>query len=407
MLGDLSQEMVGTNPEYLPIVDHSWLEPEAYDNYPSDNNPVRIQPKLAELWGQDESTGINLVPNLSVQALGQKSAGDGFDSTEVVREAKKAMMMGLEGKALTAYIRSRFKSDQIEMAKEALQEISKEQGLLGNVYIDASAFSSATDAENFLTQHRNRLARDIVINDSKLSSDVVSFLASKFHKNVVASIEYNEDIFKKYKAHLVDLGNIDSDHVIDSKEALRQAFLMKPASYKPVSAKKTKKISKDRVSDELAKNAQEQDIQKRLANEEMLFSKIRPIIVFAREQRSIGKTGNNLKEVLKKKFASNDLKEAIKYLALVISGKDMTGEVDNLVAAKRVPRKIGLDLKDILKKYPVKSAQYGDAKTVNTSAGVPGYFHALTGEEGSEGMVEHKETAVKLLKKGKSLEQVM
>ena len=406
MLGDLSQDIIGTDPKYLPIVDHSWLKPEVYDNYPSDNNSVRIQPKLAELWGQDESTGINLVPNLTVQSLGQRSAGEEVDGIEVVREAKKAMMMGLKGRSLTAHIRARFASNQIETAKEALQKVSEEQGLLGNVYIDASAFSSATDAERFLIQHRNRLARDIIVNESGLSVDVVAFLANKFHKNVVASIDYNESLFKKYKAHLVDIGNIDSDFVIDSKEALRQAFLAEPVTDQPVTAKKVKEISEERISEELIKNAKEQEIVDRLANEEMLFREVRPIIVFAREQLYKGKTGNNLKEVLKKKYASGDLKKAVKYLAIVLPSQDMGGEVDRLVAAKRLPRKIGLDLKKLLKEFPIKEAQFEDTRESNSAVGVPGYFHALTGEKNAEDMSKHREAALGLLRKGKTLEQV-
>lgn len=403
-LGDLNQDIIGTDPKYLPIIDQSWLKPVTYDNYPSDNNPVRIQPKLAELWGQNESTGINLVPNLTVQSLGQRSAGE-IDGSEVIREAKKAMMMGLKEKSLTAHIRARFTPDQIEAAKNELQKVSKEQGLLGNVYIDASAFSSATDAERFLIQHRNRLARDILINESKLNPEVVAFLASKFHKNVVANINYDEALFKKYKAHLVEMGKITHSHIIDSKETLRQAFLADPIQEEPVKAKTEKKVSEEKISEELLKNAEEQDITDRLAKEEILFHEIRPIVVFAREQRSKGKTGNNLKEILRKKYASDDLNKAVKYLAFIIPGEDMSEEIDKLVAAKRVPRKIGLDLKKILKANPVKEIQFKDERQPK-SGGVEATLYPLMGNKNPDNMGEYRSAAVDMLRRGKTLEQV-
>ena len=66
MLGDLSNDLIGTNPVYPKIVNHDWLSPQNYDNYPSDNNPVRVIPKLSEMWNH-EGSGIRLVPNTSTQ----------------------------------------------------------------------------------------------------------------------------------------------------------------------------------------------------------------------------------------------------------------------------------------------------------------------------------------------------
>ncbi|MBE3086364.1 MAG: hypothetical protein IMZ64_09140, partial [Bacteroidetes bacterium] len=74
--GDLCSDIVGTNPVYPEIVDHSWLDVDLskYDNYPSDNNPVRVVPKLHDLWNHAAQTGINLVPNATVRPLGVRSS---------------------------------------------------------------------------------------------------------------------------------------------------------------------------------------------------------------------------------------------------------------------------------------------------------------------------------------------
>ena len=193
---DLNQDIIGTNPSFPKLVNHGWLtvDPKTYDNYPSDGNPVRIGPKLADLWDH-ENTGINLIPNQTVQQLCGVRAIDNTEAVAgVVREAKKAMMSGLNGSGLADHIRARFSSQDIAMARDALTQLSEEQGLLGNVYIDASAFSTAKEAEQFLTQHRTRLAQDIVLNEGKLTKSVVSFLANKFRKNVIRE-ESKEDVY--------------------------------------------------------------------------------------------------------------------------------------------------------------------------------------------------------------------
>ena len=354
MLGDLPQDIIGTNPTYPSVVNHDWLTPDpaSYDNYPSDNNSVRVLPKLADLWGTKESTGINLVPNTGAQPLACYAKEEKKDTEvvdEVVRDAKQAMMLGYKGKNFVDHLRSRHSSDSILKAKEALGKLSSEQGLLGNVYIDASAFSSAREAEEFLKLHRTRLAREIVVNASKVNGDVISLLASKFRKNVVASVTYNEDLFAQYKTHLVEAGRISKDFIIDSKESLRQAFLhvkIKEATTKV--AKGPVKISAEVANKELNLKGEKLANIDKLVKEELGFKTVRPIITFAREQLAKGKSRSDLKEMLGKKYAVEDLKQSAKYLAMVISTDGLIPEnVDKLVTANEIPDSIGEELKKL------------------------------------------------------------
>lgn len=387
MLGELPKDLIGTDPKYLPIANLDWLSVDIgkYDNYPSDNNSVRIQPKLADLWGHNKDTGINLIPNQTVQSL-KNAESTNVDSSvdEIAREAKKAMMFGLKGKELADHIRARFSANNIVMAKEAMEKLSEEQGLLGNVYIDASAFISAQDVEQFLNKHRNRLAQDIVINKSQLNPTVISFLASKFHKNVVANISYDKNLFEKYKTHLVGAGYIDKDFVIDSKETLRQAFLMEPMREKVTKTAKTiKRISKNEAVQEIVNRSERAAIQRKLASEEILFRNIRPILKFARQQLVKGKIGNDLKEILRGKYASDDLRDAAKYLALVISSQVTPEGIDKLVKSDRISEMIGDELKKLAKKYPLKPQVFGEQQKETKPVGVQGYFHALSGKSSS------------------------
>jgi hypothetical protein len=403
MLGNLPESIIGTTPSNPPVVNHDWLNPNPpnYDNYPSDNNSVRVLPKLAELWGTKESTGINLIPNQGVsQPCGCRSAVDVDAVDEIVRDAKQAMMLGYKGKDFVEHLRSRHSSEKILKAKDALEKLASEQGLLGNVYIDASAFASAREAEEFLKLHRARLARDIVVNAGKVSANVVSLLASKFRKNVVASVNYNEDLFNQYKTHLVEAGRIDKDFVINSKDTLRDAFLyVKP---KQVTAKATaQKVSGD-LSGKEFKN-EKLSSQAKLAQEELNFKVVRPIITFAREQLAKGKNKDDLKEMLRAKYAMNDLKQSGKYLAMVISEQGLTAEnVDKLVTANEIPYHIGEEIKKLGRQYPIKVVEAVEKK-VGRNIGQQGYFYNLTGKSAT---TEHHTTALEALRKGDSIQKV-
>ena len=400
MLGNLPESIIGTTPSNPSIVNHDWLNPNpvGYDNYPSDNNSVRVLPKLAELWGTKESTGINLIPNQGACTQSMPMASKN-DDDEVVQDAKQAMMLGHKGKELVAHLRSRHSSEKLLRAKDALEKLASEQGLLGNVYIDASAFSSAREAEEFLKLHRARLARDIVVNTSKVNADVISLLASKFRKNVVASVNYDESLFNQYKAHLVEAGRIDKDFVINSKETLRDAFLyVKP---KAVAKASVQKVSGD-LSGKEFKNEKLSN-QAKFAQEELDFKVVRPIITFAREQLAKGKAGSDLKEMLRTKYAMNDLKQSGKYLAMVISDQGLVAEtVDKLVTANEIPEYIGEELKKLGRQYPIKIVEAVEKK-VGRNIGQQGYFYNLTGKSAT---TEHHVTALEALRKGDSIQKV-
>jgi hypothetical protein len=399
MLGNLPESIIGTTPTYPPVVNHDWLNPQNYDNYPSDNNSVRILPKLADLWGTKESTGINLVPNQG--ACTQPGCMASTDNgEEVVRDAKQAMMLGYKGKDLVEHLRSRHSSDKLLRAKGALEKLSSEQGLLGNVYIDASAFASAREAEEFLKCHRVRLARDIVVNAGKVNADVIRVLASKFRKNVVANVSYNEDLFNQYKTHLVEAGRIGKDFIINSKETLRDAFLYEKPKQVVAKAAAPQKVSGD-LSGKEFKNERLSNLAE-AAQEELSFKTVRPIITFAREQLAKGKTKEDLKDMLRSKYATEDLKQSGKYLAMAISDQGLTSEkIDALVTANEIPEYIGEELKKLGRQFPIKVEEQVEKKARNI--GQQGYFYNLTGKSAS---TEHHEKAVEALRKGDSIKRV-
>ena len=199
---------------------------------------------------------------------------------------------------------------------------------------------------------------------------------------------------------MVEAGRIDKDFVINSKETLRDAFLyVKP---KQVVAKApAQKISGD-LSGKEFKN-EKLSSQAKFAQEELDFKIVRPIITFAREQLAKGKAKEDLKEMLRAKYAMNDIKQSGKYLAMVISDQGLITEtVDKLVTANEVPYHIGEELKKLGRQFPIKVVEATEKK-VGRNIGQQGYFYNLTGKSAT---TEHHTMALEALRQGSSIQKV-
>jgi len=410
--GDLCSDIVGTNPVQPPIIDHSWLDVDLakYDNYPSDNNPVRVIPKLNDLWENNGAqTGANLVPNCQVQPLGVRSSNGTKEAHQVVKEAKKAIMSGLKGKALSQHLRARFASKHIKMAQDELKKIAEEVGLLGNVYIDASAFDSYQEAEQFLNQHRNRLARDILMETDGIHINTISLLASTFHKNVVSSINYDETLLEKYRNHLVQAKRIPADTIIASKEDLRDAFLYVAKKAAPVVAepKSEKKMAEEQKQEIMSKLSEEKALKAAEEKDMLLLPKIYPIAAFVQESLSKGKKASAVKELVKAKFAMADIQVASEALGVVLSKAGLSEEnISKLIKAGEITLTLGEKLKEIGQKYVAKEVQTFDGGNVTEkSVGVQGYEYSLSGKKSSKNET-YRNAAVEAIQKGIDLERV-
>lgn len=412
---DLNPDIIGTNPTYPKIVDHDWLKPDPtlYDNYPSDNNSVRIVPKLSDLWNHKPS-GITLIPNQTVQPLVNpihNSSGKTASEikNEVIREAKKAMMIGLTGRDLANHLRSRFIPEEIVIAKDSLTELSQECGLLGNIYIDASAFTSAKEFEQFMAQHRTRLAQDIVINESKITPDAIKILASKFRKNVISSVNYDKDTLEKYRNHLIASGKISNDYVVDSKESLRKAFSEQIVT-NIVAEKQEKKVDKKELFEGLQKQQGWNEASEKEASEDLSFRKILPILDFTRSQLVKGKNGSDLKEMLRKKYSSEDICESTKYLNIITAelkgGSFNTEAVDSFIKNGTITDFAGSELKKLAQKYNYVKQEYSLPK-VEHQVGIVAQLHALNGNtviaNNNESYIK---AATEALKKGYDVEVI-
>ncbi|MBE3085436.1 MAG: hypothetical protein IMZ64_04390, partial [Bacteroidetes bacterium] len=277
------------------------------------------------------------------------------------------------------------------------------------VYIDASAFSSYGEAEKFLSQHRSRLARDILLNTEGLNPHVVSMLASNFHKNVVSIIDYNEATLKKYRDHLVQAKRISEDMVIASKEDLRKAFLYE----KPQEVVEVSEVSVKRVSEDQAKRITEQIFHDRAVSDcetrdSILLSKVSPIVAFVQKNLAHGKTAGALKEMVKARYALADIKDAAEALAVTLSKEGLSeGHVEGLVKEGKISLVLGTELKKIGKKFPVKKAhKFEGATEIEKTVGQQGFMYSLEGKRVTDKYESVRFSAVEALKKGFDLKSI-
>jgi len=404
MLGQLPEGLVGTDPKYPSIVNHDWLQPMNYDNYPSDNNPVRVVPQIAEVWNHDPRQNINMVPNVTVQPLSLRAEDR---TSEVVREAKKAMMAGLLGGGLADHLRGRFTVEEIKKASEQLKEVSKEAGLLGNVYIDPSAFSSMQEAEGFFGQHRNRLASYIVANE-KVNPAFLGHLASYLKKTVVSSVVYNDNLFSKYRNYLVTAGRIPEDFQITSQEELRAAFLYKKPEEKAAAqkvAKAEKKLTDKEVQEGISQALKASEEQKISSEEVVLLKRIYPVLSFTQNLLHRGKDSSDIKQMLRDKFAANDLRDAAPYIGVLVSSSDK-GQIEGMVTEGKISSMMGEELIKIAKQSPRKKMDE-DLPKKSKSAGVQGYFYTMKASVDTDKLDIYRKASLEALRKGFSTEKVM
>lgn len=408
MMGNLSPDIIGTNPKYPSVVDHSWLavDTASYDNIPTENNPIRVLPDLNAMWNHGQLPGISgrapsIIPlkEIGMRASEQDKEQRDVVTASIVREAKKTLMAGAGVKELADHLRSLFTSRQIEAAAEEIKAVSKEMGLLGNVYIDASAFVTQDEADKFLTNHRNKLARDILYDPKNMNPSIVQNIASKHRKNAVTEMVYDSELIDRYKNHLVYAGRIPSDFEVGSKEELRAAFLyQKPVvPEQPKKARAIKKLSDAEVKAGLKALAEENAYETREASDVLLLKVIEPVLAFAQESLSKGKDLSDLKGMLRQKYASTDLQQAAPYMAILISKPGLVAShIDGLMAEGKVSNVIGEALKKIGKRYPIVDPLIEDTERA-PSVGVRAFYRTFTPHTESS---PYRDAAFTALKQG-------
>lgn len=240
------------------LVDLSWLEvsQQDYDNLPFDATPSYISiPKLEEAWMHLEDSNTKLVPNIDLNFNAPQQPYPGNDALQsipsLIEFTKKQMMAGKSGQDLVEAIKQKATPNLIKAAYAELQKLSKEQGLLGSVYIDPTTFSKCNDGAEFVAK-RAKTARYVKAMSKCSGCFYNKQSRCEQYKKVIASeIPYGEDLFNFYSKHFSSVAG--KNVLVTSKADLQKQFLAKEiqttrvAEFKPTSSEVEKeKTLKDK-----------------------------------------------------------------------------------------------------------------------------------------------------------------
>jgi hypothetical protein len=216
------------------IVDHTWLgeayqDPTRLPNMPVDNGI----PELQEAWG-DRTDGITRIDLKDRDAVRYQ---DAFQESEdddprqqdklaaLVRSAMRRSASGVPVQEILREIRPHLTGSSARRVARPLKAVADEHGLVGNVYVRASAYPGLEKGK-WSRQLRKAAkgARYLVACPGVDCSGCACSLGLKLvdHPD---QIDWN-DAYEKYAPSLVASGRLDrTASSKDKREALRRAFL--------------------------------------------------------------------------------------------------------------------------------------------------------------------------------------
>jgi hypothetical protein len=333
---DLSR-LIDEDKNKIPVPDLDWavMNESEKDNIPTPNN-VEILPQLQDAWSHTAEYSTQILPN-TVAVV--KSASEKIDTSGILKQAKKDMMLGLKGKELARKLGSLYPRSHIQAAKEDLVKLSAEQGLLGNVYIDLEPFDSCEDAARILGQGRIRTARYVVGKPKRrVCSSHGNGYCKELRKKVVASIDYSAEMLNDYAQHLKIAGVIAPQQKIASKEALQAAFLDTPKERDVPQKKQAQRIDPKAVKEKFSKELAAGYEKKAQEERRRRFSEVRPMLAYVQNQMLKGKIGGALKEAMATKYPVDRIRKYASELEKVSSLQGILGNVYVDVSYYKSPR---------------------------------------------------------------------
>lgn len=280
------------NEEKKGLANFDWLDinPAEYDNAPFHDLPAHMSiPKLEEAWSHtDDSKNFNLVPNIDTNfnITSPQQKDDSSDIKIIVDYVKKQMMSGKTGKDLVELVSKKATPDLIKQAYPELQKLAKEQGLLGNVYVDPTIFGRCVDGAEFTGKMAKTAKYVVAMNKCAGCAHNRNQRCEVYKKKIATEVIYEQDTLDFYSRHF---SNVSGKSVtISSRNELQEMFTFKP--------KASVKVAENKPS------VEEVD-EKTLEQKEKIFNK---------HMKSLKDSLNNMTE----------MKTGVEVTALLVKGYD-------------------------------------------------------------------------------------
>lgn len=194
------------------LVDHEWLKSEDKDNAPFSENQSHEQlDTLANAFSHDLLEPAKV--NASVEEI-----------RTTVASLKRELMLGRSVQHIETNVISNLNPSIRPIVASELKKLASEVGLLGNVYIDPSAFSSCEDGSKLLKNNRTASFAKKMAGCSGCSFNQGGF-CRMYKKALVQEVPFNSKTLEHYQNHLAVAGKISPELKIASKQELQRAFL--------------------------------------------------------------------------------------------------------------------------------------------------------------------------------------
>lgn len=246
------------------LQDLSWLEFAEEDPDRLPDNPVDNGiPELDIAWGVDSRTdGVFLQPNTDREAsLYRESLTANVEKTPVaelnslVKQANRKVAAGFGFSFVAKELATRLGHEAYQ-AKEAMQKLKADVGLLGKVFIRASDYPGCANGQ-WTDVVRKKSASAAYVVQKKACGDCVhaqNGSCALFKKELVPSVPWGEAL-QRYAPSLEASGRKVASN-ISPKEALQKAILSNPTGMTLVESQRpTHLVAADQIGEKEAREA--------------------------------------------------------------------------------------------------------------------------------------------------------
>ncbi len=244
--------------------DLSWLELHEQDEDRLPVNPVNLGiPELEEAWGVNRRTdGFNLQSsNRDLSEIRYRASIENpaapklrFSAADLTHVVQRAMRRSADGHALAAILREAAQTlgDESHRIKQAMENLKAEHGLLGKVFLRASAYPGYERGQWAEQIRRHASARYIVVDERTLKGSVTvqggRCMVTK--KQAVLAVPWAQAV-QYYRPALERLGRKVAGG--DPREALKAALNAAPKVERQATVFPQHKVPAQRVSAEEAR----------------------------------------------------------------------------------------------------------------------------------------------------------
>lgn len=317
------------NEENKGLANFDWLDidPAEYNNVPFHELPPHMSiPKLEEAWSHTNDTqNFNLVPNMDTNfnTNQQPKQDNSSDISHLIDYVKKQMMSGKTGKDLVELVSQKATPDLIKQAYPELQKLAKEQGLLGNVYVDPTIFGRCVEGAEVTGRTAKTAKYVLSMNKCANCMHNRNQRCEVYKKKITAEVSYDQDTLDFYSKHFSNLNG--KNVTISSRKELQEKFTYRPEVIQRIAANKPNTDETDEKTLEQKKkeyNKQIEELKNSLSTltEVKVGSEISALLIRGYDSKTVAKH-------IKSKFSAAEYEKSKEVINQILAKQGSLGKI--------------------------------------------------------------------------------